>query len=273
MKKYILFIVIPVLFLFNSNIYADTIKPTYVTTFNDRTFSIYSSDVDVSLGMKNRSCTLMYESSILTNSDYEFTFLNPDNTYYANIFTAVSSTIDYRVDPYSSLVHVIKQSFYYNNTVSSFNSATKYIYITSQVGCISPDNISFSGVEPTPEPEPPYEFPFTNSIYVPEDTTYDKCYVVQNEDVIRAYDVVPALSTLYNYRDYYINSDYIYKDGSGQWSQYSTLPICLDNEIITHDLYYRVDFYKSLIIFFILSIFCIYLPIKLFSKIFKKGVL
>ena len=81
-----------------------------------------------------------------------------------------------------------------------------------------------------------------NNIYLPEDITYNKCYVVQNEDVIRGYDIVPSNNTHYNYRDYYINSNYIYKDGTGQWSQYSTLPICLDNNVITNDIYYRNDF-------------------------------
>ena len=39
-------------------------------------------------------------------------------------------------------------------------------------------------------------------IYVPNDDTYDKCYVVQNEDVIRGYDRQPSYNTIYNYRDY-----------------------------------------------------------------------
>ena len=87
-----------------------------------------------------------------------------------------------------------------------------------------------------------------NNIYVPEDSVYNKCYVVQSEGVIRAYDRVPSNNVSYNYRDFYINSDYIYKDGTGQWSNYSTLPICLDNNIITNDYYYRVDFPDILII-------------------------
>ena len=49
-------------------------------------------------------------------------------------------------------------------------------------------------------------------IYVPEDNTYNKCYVVQSEGVIRGYDRVPAYNTNYSSRDYYINSSYIFKD-------------------------------------------------------------
>lgn len=104
---------------------------------------------------------------------------------------------------------------------------------------------------------------------MPKDTTYDKCYVVQNEDIIRGYDRVPQNNTSYNYRDYYINSDYIFRDGNGSWSSYSTLPICLDNDIITNDFMYRLDFNKILIIFTIILIFSFYFPIKLF-KIFRK---
>ena len=110
-------------------------------------------------------------------------------------------------------------------------------------------------------------------IYVPTDTTYNKCYVVQSEGVIRGYDVVPRNNISYNYRDYYVNSDYIFRDGTGSWSQYSTLPSCLSELDITNDYYYRVDFPNILLGFLILSIFCFYIPIKIFSRIFRKGVL
>ena len=87
-------------------------------------------------------------------------------------------------------------------------------------------------------------------IYVPSDNTYNKCYVVQNEDVIRGYDRVPQNNSTYNYRDYYIHSDYIYKDGTGQWSQYTTLPVCLNSSVITNDFYHRVDLSNIMIIFY-----------------------
>ena len=76
-------------------------------------------------------------------------------------------------------------------------------------------------------------------IYLPEDNVYNKCYVVQSSDTIRAYNVVPQNNRDYQYRDYYIDSSYIYRDGIGTWSSYSTLPICLDNSIITHNDFYR----------------------------------
>lgn len=109
-----------------------------------------------------------------------------------------------------------------------------------------------------------------NNIYLPESTTYNKCYVVQNEQVIRAYDTIPSNNTSYKYRDYYINSNYIYKDGSGNWSQYSTLPVCLDNSLITTDFYYRLDFPNILFIFLVFSIFIVYIPFKIFSRAFGR---
>lgn len=107
-------------------------------------------------------------------------------------------------------------------------------------------------------------------IYVPSDDTYNKCYVVQNEDVIRSYDRQPSYNTSYNYRDYYINSDYIYKDGSGQWSSYSTLPVCLSSDIISNSFLYRTDLDKILICFIIIVIFCFYFPYKIISRAFGR---
>lgn len=107
-------------------------------------------------------------------------------------------------------------------------------------------------------------------IFVPNDSTYNKCYVVQSEGVIRAYDTIPNNNTYYSYRDYYIRSDYIYRDGTGQWNQYSTLPICLDNNIITDNVYYRVDFWSICIILMTMFFFIFYLPFKLYSRFFRR---
>lgn len=108
-------------------------------------------------------------------------------------------------------------------------------------------------------------------VFVPEDNTFNQCYVIQSNEVIRGYDTYPRNNANYTYRDYYINADYIYREGSGSWSQYTTLPTCLPSDIITNDYYYRVDFYKILIMFVIFSFFGLYIPIKIFSKLFRKG--
>lgn len=107
-------------------------------------------------------------------------------------------------------------------------------------------------------------------IYMPIDSTYNKCYVVQSEGVIRGYDRIPSNNTNYNYRDYYINSSYIYRDGNGSWSQYSTLPICLSNDNITNDFYYRNDFDSICIIFMTCFFFVFFIPFKLFQRFFRR---
>jgi len=108
-----------------------------------------------------------------------------------------------------------------------------------------------------------------NMIYVP-DTNY-ACYVVINSDTIRAYSSIPRLNGTSYYRDYYLNSNYIYQDGSQSWGSYGTLPTCLNSSKITNEVYYRNDFDSILIIFLIMCIFCFYIPLKIFSKLFKRG--
>lgn len=91
-------------------------------------------------------------------------------------------------------------------------------------------------------------------IYVP-DLNY-VCYVLQNKDTIRAYKTMPY-NPGYNqqvnveYRDYYINSSYLYTDGYQTFNSYSTIPICLEQARLTTDLYYRFDIDKIMIVFFI----------------------
>lgn len=107
-------------------------------------------------------------------------------------------------------------------------------------------------------------------IYMPDDSTYNKCYVVQGEGVIRGYDRVPTNNSNYLYRDYYIKSNYIYRDGQGNWNQYSTLPVCLDDSIITSNFYYRNDFDSICIIFMTCFFFIFFLPFKLYQRFFRR---
>lgn len=109
-------------------------------------------------------------------------------------------------------------------------------------------------------------------IYIPNyDSTLNKCYVVQSEGVIREYESTPTYNSTINYRDYYIRSSYIYKDGYTTFGNYSTLPTCLASTELTSNYWYRIDMPDILIMFLIINIFGIFLPIKIFSKIFKKG--
>lgn len=107
-------------------------------------------------------------------------------------------------------------------------------------------------------------------IYVPQDTTYNKCYVVQSEGVIRGYEEVPQVNRTINYRDYYINSSYIYRDSYQTFGSYSITPTCLSSDVLTNDVYYRNDFDSILIIFIILSLFCFYFPFKIISRMFGR---
>ena len=76
-------------------------------------------------------------------------------------------------------------------------------------------------------------------IYVPN-LDY-QCYVVQSEEVIRAYEQIPTNNSTIEYRDYYFNSNYLYKDGQQTFSNYTTLPVCLASSELTTDFYYRND--------------------------------
>lgn len=106
-------------------------------------------------------------------------------------------------------------------------------------------------------------------VYVPNKDY--ACYVVINSDTIRAYSNIPRLNSSSSYRDYYINSNYLYQDGTQSWGNYSTLPVCLNTNNLTDEVYYRNDFDSILVIFLIMCIFCFYIPLKIFSKIFKRG--
>lgn len=105
-------------------------------------------------------------------------------------------------------------------------------------------------------------------IYVP-DLSYS-CYVVQGEGVIRGYTEMPAINRDINYRDWYINSSYIYRDGTQSFGSWGNLPVCLQTNQLTDKVYYRNDFDSILIIFLIMCIFCFYLPLKVFLRLFRR---
>lgn len=107
-------------------------------------------------------------------------------------------------------------------------------------------------------------------IYVPQDNTFNKCYVVQSEGVIRVYEEIPQTNRTINYRDYYIKSDYIYRDGYQTFSSYSTLPTCLASTVITNDYWYRLDITNILINVTIIALFGLYLPWRIFKSLFGK---
>ena len=106
-------------------------------------------------------------------------------------------------------------------------------------------------------------------IYVPDKENYE-CFVVRSEEVIRAYEEIPTNNREIKYRDFYYNSNYLYNDGTQSFSQYTTLPVCLDNNSITSDYYYRNDLPDILFVFLVLSLFGIYIPLKIFMRLFRR---
>lgn len=106
-------------------------------------------------------------------------------------------------------------------------------------------------------------------IYVPDLTNY-KCFVVRSDSTIRAYKQVPRNNQTVEYRDYYFTANYMYQDGEQQFSSYTTLPVCLDNNVLTSEVYYRNDFDRILIMFLILTIVIIGIPLKVFLRFFRR---
>ena len=112
------------------------------------------------------------------------------------------------------------------------------------------------------------------NIYLPIDNLNDfACYVVQDKDTIRAYSKKPAYNSSSDYIDFYINSHYLKKPGTQSWGQstYYGLPVCLPQDNITNDIYYRTDLVDCLIIFSLLALIMFWVPVKLtFFRLFRR---
>lgn len=106
-------------------------------------------------------------------------------------------------------------------------------------------------------------------VYVPNYES-GNCAYIYNTDIIRVYDRVPSHNTTISYKDYYIKSSYIYNEGSTTFSQYSNFPVCINDERITTEVYYRNDFVYILIIFFLMCWICFYIPWKFICRIFRR---
>lgn len=104
-------------------------------------------------------------------------------------------------------------------------------------------------------------------VYLPS-TSY-QCYVLQSEGVIRAYETQPRVNGSSDYTDYYINSHYLYKNGTQTWTQYATLPTCM-GATFTTNVFYRNDMPDILIMFFIILLVCFYFPYRIISRAFGR---
>lgn len=104
-----------------------------------------------------------------------------------------------------------------------------------------------------------------SKVFVPELKDYT-CFEI-HDNYIRGYKGELLENEFIDYTDIYFNNNYYIREGT---TLLEVVPVCINQEDLTTNFYYRVDFYKILIIFLILAIFIIYLPLKLISKIFKR---
>lgn len=105
------------------------------------------------------------------------------------------------------------------------------------------------------------------TIYLPS-TNY-ACYVVQDSNTIRAYNSQPRNNSSSSYTDYFINSHYIYRNGTQTWGSTSTLPTCM-GATFTDNVFYRNDMGDILVMFFIILLVCFYFPYRLISRMFGR---
>lgn len=104
-----------------------------------------------------------------------------------------------------------------------------------------------------------------STIYLPKEYLNKPCYQV-NQNYIRVFETTNynSYNTVY---DIYINQDYQVRQGS---ANYNSNTVCDNLNTYTDDIYYRTDFYKSLIILVILFIFIVNFPVKIFKRMFRR---
>lgn len=105
------------------------------------------------------------------------------------------------------------------------------------------------------------------TIYLPS-TNY-ACYVVQDANTIRAYNNQPRQNSTSAYTDYYINSHYIYRNGTQTWGNTSNLPTCM-GATFTTNVFYRNDMGDILLMFIIISLVCFYFPYRIIARAFGR---
>ena len=99
-------------------------------------------------------------------------------------------------------------------------------------------------------------------IYVPSKYLNYNCKVVYN-DYIRVY----TNNNNTTWTDIFYKSDYYLKNGQ---STYTNNVACDNLNTYTDNIYYRYDFDKSVIMFFIFAIVLIYFPFRIFARAFGR---
>lgn len=88
---------------------------------------------------------------------------------------------------------------------------------------------------------------------------------------IRVYEQTPTSNSNINYVDYFVNYNYLSRSGTQSFGNWTTNVNCVDKTQFTDDFYYRIDFTNILIMFTIMVFFIIFIPFKIFTKLFKRG--
>lgn len=104
-----------------------------------------------------------------------------------------------------------------------------------------------------------------SKIYIPTEYLDSPCKVVNN-GYIRAY----TNNNLTEYVDIFVNQDYMLKKG---YSNYSYNGYCDNINNYTDDFYYRTDLSNILLNVFIIALFGLYLPYKIFMKLFNRRLI
>lgn len=100
-----------------------------------------------------------------------------------------------------------------------------------------------------------------SKIYVPEEYV-NNCNIF-NDNYIRSY----TNNQRTEWVDIYYKDNYAEKIGS---TNYSQSVYCDTLNSYTNNVYYRYDFDKILIMFFILLLFCFYFPYRIISRTFGR---
>lgn len=103
----------------------------------------------------------------------------------------------------------------------------------------------------------------------------NNCIVVDNlnSGYIRVYDEMPYPNSSIHYIDYFLQYDYITREGYQTFSNYSYSVNCQAHNNFTTDYMRRVDFPEIVLVTFILAIVFFYIPFKVFIRFFKRGSL
>lgn len=109
-----------------------------------------------------------------------------------------------------------------------------------------------------------------DKVYVPNYES-DNCAYMYSNNTLRVYDSVPRANTTIHYIDYMVDNHYLFREGSTTFSQYSTLPTCLDDSNITTNFGYRTDIADILLVFFLIVGFIYFCVSRLWRTLFKGG--